>query len=117
MKQRSQSDASPPHLYCVLLLVKRCLPSSPFGSAASPFDGCVTGPNPRARSKIPCAACRGASRWLNGAALGIAVAPAAPVGTVALGGKACWVVVALGSIASTCVTGLDLITRVRDRTP
>ena len=101
----------------LLFLVTRRLTPSPFGSTASPLDGLVTGTAPRARCKVRCAASRGASRWLGGAALGAAVAPAAPFSTIALGGEACVVVVPLGSAAPICVTGLGLITRVRDRAP
>ena len=86
----------------LLFLVTRRLTPSPFGSTASPLDGPVTGTAPRARCKVRCAASRGASRWLGGAALGTAIAPAAPVGI--LGGEACLVVGALGSIDSPCVT-------------
>ena len=76
----------------LLFLVTRRLPPSPFGSTASPLDGLVTSTAPRARCKVRCASSRGASRWLGGAALGTATAPAAPVGTLG------------GSTTFTCVT-------------
>ena len=93
------------------------LTSLPFGAATTSLDGCAASTNPRAQSIVPRTARRGASPWPGDPVLGIAVgvAPAFPVGIVALVDEACVVITALGDATLICVSGLGLITRVRDR--